>query len=286
MVKKGLGKGLDALFMQDKSEPKLDENKVQGTLKEIEIVLIDTNVNQPRKKFDETELAELAESIRTHGVLQPVIVSSNGQRFALIAGERRYRAARLAGLKAIPAIVKDADGAQAMEIALIENLQRVDLNPIEEASGIRELMDSYGLTQEKVSERIGKSRPVIANSLRLLTLPEEIVDLLAKGILSPGHARLLLSIDDDATKILFAKKVLKLGLSVRQLEVILKRLHNKSSSPKAAKSKAQVFIALETTLAEHLGTKVEVVKGKKKGVINIEFYGEDDLERIIEILFN
>jgi len=285
MIKNGLGKGLDALFQSDQNDSRIAEYILQGILKEIKISDIDPNVYQPRKTFDELSLNELADSIRIHGVIQPVIVKSTGQRYILVAGERRWRAARIAGLSVIPAIVKDSDKAETMEIALVENLQREDLNPIDEAVGIKQLIDLHGLTQDKVSERIGKSRPSIANSLRLLSLPAEIIDFVAQGKLSPGHARAILSVEDDKAKLEIAKRAMDAGLNVRQLEEIVKKIKKDKQVKKNHTSKPQHISTIEATLAEYFGTKVEVTSGRKKGTIHIEFYDENDLERIMEILF-
>jgi len=285
MIKKGLGKGLDALFQSDQNDSRIAEYIRQEILREIKISDIDPNMNQPRKTFDELSLNELADSIRAHGVIQPVIVKSNGQRYTLVAGERRWRAARVAGLSVIPAIIKDSGQAETIEITLIENLQREDLNPIEEATGIRQLMELHGLTQEQVSERIGKSRPSIANSLRLLSLPSELKDSIAQGELSSGHARAILTIEDNKTRIEIAKRAINDGLNVRQIEDIVKKLNKSKQVKKNRTVKPQYISSIEAVLAEHLGTRVEITSGRKKGSIHIEFYDESDLERIMEILF-
>jgi len=284
MVKKGLGKGLEALFLSSEDDSRIEEYIRHEILKEIKISDIDRNINQPRELFDDQSLAELADSIRQHGVLSPIIVKSNGSRYQLVAGERRWRAARLAGLKAIPAIIKDSDEAQSMEIALIENLQRENLNSIEEAQGIRQLMEFMGLTQEQVAQRLGKSRPAVANSLRLLTLPDEYRKMVLTDKLSPGHARALLAIDDEKSRANIARKTIEEGLNVRQLEDLVKKHKQVKSDRKPRPAKPVELSAIETVLEEYLGTKVKILHGRKKGSIYIEYYDESDLERIIDIL--
>jgi len=284
MVKKGLGKGLDALFQSVEDDSRIAEYIRNEILKEIRISDIDQNINQPRKSFDDQSLMELADSIRQHGVLSPIIVKSNGARYQLVAGERRWRAARLAGLKVIPAIIKDSDEAQSMEIALTENLQREDLNSIEEAEGIRQLMEFMGLTQEQVAQRLGRSRPAVANSLRLLTLPDEFRNMILKDELSPGHARALLAIDDEKSRATIAKKTIEAGLNVRQLEDLVKKHKQMKSEKKQRSAKPGALSAIEAALEEYLGTKVEILSGRKKGTIHIEYYDESDLERIIDML--
>jgi len=284
MVKKGLGKGLDALFQSAEDDSRIAEYIRHEILKEIRISDIDQNINQPRKSFDEQSLIELADSIRQHGVLSPIIVKSNGARYQLVAGERRWRAARLAGLKVIPAIIKDSDEAQSMEIALIENLQRENLNSIEEAEGMRQLMEFMGLTQEQVAQRLGRSRPAVANSLRLLTLPDEFRKMVLNDELSPGHARALLAIEDEKSRANIAKKTIEAGLNVRQLEDLVKK-HKQMKREKAPRSAKPISLStIETALEQYLGTKVEILHGRKKGTIQIEYYDESDLERIIDML--
>jgi ParB family chromosome partitioning protein len=284
MIKKGLGKGLDALFQSSEDASSIAEYIKHEILKEIKISDIDQNINQPRKLFDEQSLTELADSIKQHGVLSPIIVKSNGARYQIVAGERRWRAARLAGLKVIPAIIKDSDEAQSMEIALIENLQRENLNPIEEAEGIRQLMVLMGLTQEQVAQRLGKSRPAVSNSLRLLTLPDEFRNMILKNELTPGHARALLAIDDDKSRATIAKKTIEAGLNVRQLEELVKRHKQLKGERKPKTAKPASLSTIESALEEYLGTKVEILHGRKKGAIYIEYYDEGDLERIIDML--
>ncbi len=284
MVKKGLGKGLDALFQFSEDDSRIAEYIKHEVLKEIKISDIDQNVNQPRKSFDEESLAELSESIKQHGVLQPIIVKSNGARYQIVAGERRWRAARIAGLKAIPAIIKDSDEAQSMEIALVENLQRENLNPIEEAEGIRRLMEFIQLTQEQAAQRLGKSRSAVANSLRLLSLPDEFKQMISKDQLSSGHARALLAVDDAKLRATIARKTIEAGLNVRQLEDLVKKHKQLKDERKIKPAKPALLSAIEASLEEHLGTKVEISHGRKRGAIHIEYYDESDLERIIDIL--
>jgi len=248
MVKKGLGKGLDALFQSVEDDSRIAEYIRHEILREINISDIDQNINQPRKSFEEASLAELSESIKQHGVLQPIIVKSNGTRYQIVAGERRWRAARIAGLKAIPAIIKDSNEAQSIEIALTENLQRENLNPIEEAEGIRNLIEIMGLTQEQVAQKLGKSRPAVANSLRLLALPAELKKLISTDVLSPGHARALLAIDDVRTRAALAQKTIEVGLNVRQLEELVNKQKQIKSDKRSKAPKAESIITIERAL--------------------------------------
>ncbi|MBQ7466819.1 MAG: ParB/RepB/Spo0J family partition protein [Clostridia bacterium] len=279
------------------SEEKKTENKItQPSVEEIkendkpgdkvyqiEIGLIDRNEEQPRKIFDEKALKELAVSIKQHGIIQPLILQKNGERYIIVAGERRFRAARIAGLKAVPAIVKDYNKREVSEIAIIENLQREDLNPIESAKAIKNLIDEFNLTQEDVADKIGKSRPAVANTLRLLTLPQEIVEFVENNKLSAGHARTLLSVENDAQKVEIAKICIQKKLSVRDLEVLIKKLQ------KPAKSNKKVEQSLElkdfaNNLNKILSTKVSIIGNDKKGRIYIDYYSQDDLQRIYDIL--
>ena len=228
-MKKGLGRGLDAL-LGDYTQP------TPEGVQELDIHLIDTNAGQPRKDFDQEKLQELADSIRQHGVVQPILLRQNGERYVIVAGERRFRAARLAGLEKVPAIVKDLDEAQVMEVALIENLQREDLNPIEEAAAIRFLMQQHDLTQEEVSKRLSKSRPAIANSLRLLTLPEPVQAYLRNGKLQAGHARALAGLQDPEAQAVLADKIVGEGLSVRAAESLAREQGQKPPRQSRGKS--------------------------------------------------
>lgn len=278
MSKRGLGKGLGALIPMDE---KGDENITEIPLKEIF-----ANQNQPRKNFDEDKLKELAESMKEHGVLQPVILRKKTKGYELVAGERRWRAAKMAGLEKIPAIVKELSDADVMEIALIENLQREDLNPLEEAMAYKQLMDEFGMTQEELSKRVGKSRSQIANTVRLLNLEKEIKDLIADEKLTAGHARALLAIEDKNERIKLAKKISEENLSVRQIEEIVKV---KSSKKNADKNKRNqdinpAFLDISEKLQGILGTRVKIKGSEKRGKIEIEFYSEDELERILETI--
>ncbi len=277
--KGGLGKGLDALFA-DSDALFADEAPTQ-TLKLTEI---EPNPDQPRKMFDEDKLMELAASISEHGLIQPILVSplSNG-RYQLVAGERRWRASRIAGLVEVPVIVKQLSEKEKKEIALIENLQREDLNPIETAYGIQALIEEYGLTQDQAAERVGCSRPAIANSLRLINLPGEVKELTRKGKISAGHARALLSFKDEKKMIEAARFIAKNDVSVREVERMAKR------SDKAApedmhrtrrKKRDSFYDEVELSLTEALGRKVKVYNGKDKGTLEIEFYDKDDLKNI------
>lgn len=276
-VKKGgLGKGLDAIFAENTSE-------TEGTV-ELKINDIDPNRTQPRKEFDDEALRALAESIQEHGVLQPILVRPLFMGgYQIIAGERRWRAARMAGLTTIPAVIRDMDDEATMEAALIENLQREDLNPMEEAMGYNNLILNYGLTQEEVAKTIGKSRPAIANSLRLLSLPEEVIDMLSKGELSAGHGKALLAFKTPEEQIANAEKAVKEGTSVRELEKLAGK-KKKDAGEKKEQPQNHYYEEVRLALNEHLGRKVMLSGSKKKGEIRIEFYGEEDLKNLLSDL--
>ena len=282
-MKKGLGRGLDALF-QDNEPARAPETG--GAPTEVAVADIEPNRGQPRHVFDEEKLRELADSIREHGVVSPLIVSELGDgRYRIIAGERRWRAARLAGLQEVPVVVVEADDKTVMELALIENLQRQDLNPMEEAEGYRVLTEEYGLTQEEAAARVGKSRPAVANALRLLALPDEVRELVEKGELSAGHARAILSLPTKAKQKTAAQRILALRLSVRQAEAMCKRLAAEEKKPEPPKHTDVDYVAeCEKALSRRLDRKVRIVNGKRKGRFELEFYGEDDLQRLYEIL--
>lgn len=281
-VKKGLGRGLDALFESYKEEVAIDNQDLDHTaVQEIKITDIDPNPKQPRNQFDEEKLNELAESIRIHGVVQPIIVSPCGNRYMIVAGERRWRASRAANKVTIPAIIMDLDEEEVMEISLIENLQREDLNPIEEAKGIQAMVNRLKLTQEEAAERLGKSRPAIANALRLLHLSGKIQDLLSNHKLSAGHARALLSLSDEKKRDEVAAAIVKKDLSVRETEKLIQDLSRQKTKIKA-QQKPSYILEIESELEESLGTKVQINPGAKKGIIEIEYYSNEDLERIIE----
>lgn len=281
-AKKGLGTGLDVLFGDSSRE----EEKPQGVL-ELPIAKVEPRDNQPRTVFDEEALSELAESIREYGVIQPVTVRKLGSGYyQLIAGERRWRAARLAGLTEIPARVIEADDKLTTELALVENLQREDLNPVEEAQGYRTLMEEYGLTQDEAAQRVGKSRPAVANALRLLSLAPEVLQFVEQGLLSAGHARALVTVKPEELQIDAARQVMKNGLSVRRTEELAKRLM-RAPKPEAEDDGAiRVYYAAEVTrrLERALGRRVLLSENGKKGRIVLEYYGADDRERLIEAL--
>ena len=277
MAKKigGLGKGLSAIFVENDTE---DKNEIV-TLK---ISQVEPNRKQPRKNFDDDALAELAESIRQHGVLQPILVRPQiFGNYQIVAGERRYRASRLAGLTEIPAIIRELSDSETMQIALIENLQRSDLTTLEEAMGYQTLMDEYDFSQEDVARIVGKSRSAVANTLRLLSLPDEVKDLLEQGKLSAGHARALLIVEDDKIAVDTARKIVSDGLSVRETEKLVKKTESAAPQKKKTSSvkKVTVYTEVELALTTALGTKVTVTenKNKKGGTLNIEFYDPEEL---------
>lgn len=279
-AKKGLGTGLDVLFGESIKEEKPPEG-----VSKLPIAKVEPRDNQPRSVFDEEALAELAESIREYGLIQPVTVRQlPSGYYQLIAGERRWRAARLAGLTEIPAQIIEADDRLTTELALVENLQREDLNPVEEAQGYRTLMEEYGLTQDEAAQRVGKSRPAVANALRLLSLAPEVLQFVEQGLLSAGHARALVPIKPEELQIDAARQVIKNGLSVRRTEELAKRL---SRPPKPApEGGIRVDYAAEVTrrLERALGRRVLLTETGKKGRIVLEYYGADDRERLIEAL--
>lgn len=285
MAKKGLGRGLGALLPSVDFDEK-DESG--GGIKEVKLTEVEPNKEQPRKDFDPESLESLAESIRQHGVLQPLIVRKLPNGFyQIIAGERRWRAARIAGLKSVPIIEKELNKQQVLEVALIENLQREDLNIMEEAEGYRHLIEEYNLTQEEVSKAIGKSRSAIANALRLLNLPNEVLQLLRENKLSSGHARTVLSIEDKNLQIEAANKIVDEQLSVREAEKLVKGMTIEKQKSKSEDNMVQHQVTeVESDLSGHLNTKVKIVPGKSKGKIEIEYYGYDDLERIKSIIKN
>ena len=284
MSKKGLGRGLSSLLPDnDVIEEKEDIKDVS----EMKLTLIEPNKNQPRKSFDKEKLEELSESIKNNGLIQPIIIKpKNNGRYLIVAGERRFRAAKKAGLSTVPVIIRDYTDEQVAQIALIENLQREDLNPIEEAMGYKKLMDEFLLTQEMISEKIGKSRSAIANTLRLLSLDDDIKKLVEAGKLSSGHARAVLSVEDKELRLLLANKIIEENLNVRQAEALAKTIA-KEKPQKKAKKKNAYDIEIEgimNRMTSMLGTKVNIHHTKKKGKIEIEYYGNADLERILSLL--
>lgn len=283
MKKKGLGKGLDALFEDNSYD--LEPQGGGETL--LRLSQIEPDKNQPRKFFDEAALEELAASIKEHGLIQPIIVSPLGDdRYRIIAGERRWRASRLAGLEEVPALVREYTAQEISEVSLIENLQREDLNPIEEALGYRNLMELYGMTQEKISQTVSKSRSAIANTLRLLTLPEQILDFIKTGELSAGHARTLIGLEDADMQLALANKMITDELSVRQAEELVKKSKKEpKSAPMTDPAVAQALKELETRAASGVGNKVSIRhKPNNKGKVEIQYHSVDELEKIIEIL--
>lgn len=297
---KGLGKGLDALFgdaevapvenkpaAKAKAKPKKKEEDIspaEGGVLYVNINDIKPNASQPRKVFDEEKLEDLAASIERHGLIQPIVLRASGKGYEIVAGERRWRAARLVGLKEVPCIVKELTDEENMLLAIIENMQREDLNPIEEAEGLKQMVDTYGLTQEQISYSVGKSRPYITNSLRLLKLPERVRELTAEGKLSTGHARALAAIKDEEKQISLAEKTVEEGLSVRQIEKLSKETKAPAKKPAKKVSKSADEKRVEEDLKNALGTRVNLNRKGKKGKIEIEFYSSDDLERLIELL--
>ena len=278
--KKGLGKGLGALLEDFGTEAV--ETSAYRTLP---IYKVEPNPNQPRQDFDPEELEALADSIRTHGIIQPLTVREmpNGY-YQIIAGERRWRAARLAEVSEVPAVVMEADDKKVMELALIENLQRQDLNPVEEAMGYHALMEEYGLTQEEAAKRVGKSRPAVANSLRLLGLCPPVLELVRKGELTAGHARAVLTLKTEKLQMEAAKKIISLSLSVRQAETLCKNMA-KEPAPKKEPDFAVDYVAeCEKNLSKALGRGVKIVNGKRKGRFELEFYGEEDLQNLLDAL--
>ena len=277
---KGLGKGLGAL-LGDFSEETLEKSAYQL----LPIYKVEPNPDEPRQDFDEEELQALADSISIHGVIQPLTVRelSSGY-YQIIAGERRWRAARLANLSEVPVVVIEADDRKAMELALIENLQRQDLNPVEEALGYQSLIEEYGLTQEDAAKRVGKSRPAVANSLRLLGLCPTVLEKLRAGELSAGHARAVLTLKTDKKQQEASQKIIALALSVRQAETLCKNM-TKEPAPEKKETFAVDYVAeCEKQLSKHLGRGVKIVNGKRKGRFELEFYGQDDLQNLLDAL--
>ena len=280
-AQKGLGKGLGALLGDYSDEP-IEKSAYQ----KLPIHKVEPNPDQPRHDFDEEELQALADSIEEHGIIQPLTVRelSNGY-YQIIAGERRWRAARLANLQEVPVVIIEADDKKAMELALIENLQRQDLNPVEEAMGYRSLMQDHGLTQDDAAKRVGKSRPAVANALRLLNLSQDVLEKVRDGSLSAGHARAVLTLKTEKKQLEAAQKIIALGLSVRQAELLCK---NMSKEPAPVKEdpvlKVNYVAECEKLLSKHLGRGVKIVNGKRKGRFELEFYGEEDLQVLLDAL--
>lgn len=304
--KRGLGRGLDALFADaapvieeresaessdsiagtdsaEKSADTADEDRIYY----IDINEIKPNPGQPRRKFDETSIRELAESIEQNGLIQPIIVQKKNEYYELVAGERRWRAARIAGLRKIPCIIREFDEKQNLIIAIIENMQREDLDPMEEAAGLQQMLRKFGFTQEQVSNTLGKSRAYIANSVRLLKLPENIQRMVSDGRISAAHGRTLLAVEDPNLQEMLARRVEKEGLSVRTLEDLVKKLRGQEGTGKPERKKPEKspeVAAVEDEFREMLGTKVSIVQGKKRGRIEIDYYSPEELNRLIDIL--
>lgn len=277
---KGLGKGLGALLGDFAEEP-----AEKSPYQLLPIYKVEPNPDQPRQDFDEEELQSLADSIAEHGVVQPLTVRllPSGY-YQIIAGERRWRAARMADLREIPAVIIEADDKKAMELALIENLQRQDLNPVEEALGYQSLMSDYGMTQEDTAKRVGKSRPAVANSLRLLNLCPQVLEVVRKGALSAGHARAVLMLKTEKQQQEAAQKICALDLSVRQAELLCKNMTKEPAKEKEPTLAVDYVAECEKSLSKHLGRGVKIVNGKRKGRFELEFYGQEDLQVLLDAL--
>ncbi len=278
---KGLGRGLGAL-LGDFSDTTAEDS----AFKQLPLHRVEPNPDQPRQDFNEDELQSLAESIRVHGVIQPLTVRETGDGYyQIIAGERRWRASRLAGLTEIPALVIEADDKTAKELALIENLQRQDLNSVEEALGYQSLMDDFGLTQEEAAERVGKSRSAVANALRLLTLDEKVLEMIRVGSITAGHARAILMLKSEKKQVEAAQKIANLGLSVRQAELLCKNMSQEQQEKKEEPVlKVDYVKECEKSLSKHLGRGVKIINGKRKGKFELEFYGQEDLQVLLDAL--
>ncbi|MBR0277366.1 MAG: ParB/RepB/Spo0J family partition protein [Clostridia bacterium] len=284
--KSGLGKGLGAIISDKYDMQNLGETD-KSDIKKLKIIDVEPNKDQPRKNFDKEKLDELTDSIGKHGVIQPIIVVKRGKTYRIVAGERRWRAAKQAGLKEIPAIVRNYDENKIMEVALIENLQREDLNPIEEAKGYKSLMETFSMTQERISESVGKSRSAIANSLRLLKLPEEILKMIKENKITEGHAKVILSVAPSSAQIELAKKIIERQLSVRETENFIKLTGKSKKNPLKINNEVKIAIKeSETSLSKILGTKVKIKESNGKGKIEISYYSYDEFERINELLKN
>lgn len=289
MEKRGLGRGLESLFGNfggqagNVSRETFDTEDNDKKVKMISLSLIDPNKEQPRKKFDEESLKELADSIKVHGVLQPILVVKRNERYLIVAGERRWRASKLAGIKEIPCIVEEFTNAEIKEISIIENLQRKDLTPIEEAKAIKELIDEFGWTQEVVAERLGKSRPAISNTLRILSLEPEVIEMIENGKLSAGHAKSLVVVTDRDAQIRLAKQVCDKKLTVRDLEQAVKNKKHKNSSNSSG-AISNEFHELIMDMQRVFGTKVSVIGAENRGRIYIDYFSKDDLDRIYELI--
>lgn len=292
-VKKGgLGRGLDALFAdavpvsdtENKEKQQEKSGKADDTVQYIDIHSIMPNLNQPRKNFNEEKIEELSKSIREHGIIQPIVVRRKGQNYEIVAGERRWRAAMKAELSRVPCLIRELTDEQNMLIAIIENMQREDLNPIEEAEGLNQMITAFGMTQEQVSKSVGKSRPYIANSLRLLKLPDYIKEEMAEGRLSAAHGRTLVTVENESFRKALCDRIINEGLSVRETEKLVSQQGAGRKKRPAAKIKNPDVARVESELKDALGTRVSIVQNGKKGKIEIDFFSREELERLIELL--
>lgn len=288
MAKKfGLGKGLDALIPVSESTLKKEVIEESNVVLELDITNVEANKEQPRKFFDESKLIELSESLKEHGIIQPLVVKKIDDIYSIIAGERRYRAAKLAGFKKVPAIVMDISDAKLLQVSLIENIQREDLNPIEQAIAYEKLLNEYNLTQEELSIKIGKSRSSISNTMRLLNLDEGVKDFIIQGVISEGHGKLLVPLEKEK-QYEAAQKIIDDSLSVRETEKLVKsylnEVNNKNEEEKTKKAINPYYKDIKDRLQDYFGTKVSINSGKNKGKIEIEYYSEEDLQRILDIM--
>lgn len=280
--KRGLGRGLSALIPEDVEGSLFEEDEKRGQIVELDINLVVSNINQPRKEFEKESLEELKDSIKQYGIIQPIVVRKLEDKYEIIAGERRWRAAKEAKLEKVPCIIKEADDKEAFKLALIENIQRQDLNPIEEANAFKALIDNYNLKQEEVAEAVGKSRSYIANSLRLLKLDKEILDYVSEGKITVGHGKALLGIKGKKDRLNVVKSIIDKDLNVRETEKLVSK--TKTKKTKNIANKDPFIEEIEEKLMQTLGTKVNLVSGKKGGKIEIEYYSDEDLQRILEVI--
>lgn len=297
MAARGLGKGLDSLIPNAVGEAKVKKESAKNTAVEeksgaetiVKITMVEPNRKQPRKNFDEDALQELSDSIKQFGLLQPILVQDRKDHYEIIAGERRWRAAKLAGLKEVPVIIRDYSEQEIMEISLIENIQREDLNPIEEAQAYKRLLTEFNLKQDEVAERVSKSRAAVTNSIRLLKLSDEVQQMVIDDMISTGHARTLLAIEDKEEQYALAQRIFDEKLSVREVEKLVKNLHKPAKAPKKMDDKTlqTIYRDIEDKLKQKLSTKVTVTsKGEGAGKIEIEFYNHEDLDRLLEMIGN
>ena len=296
MAARGLGKGLDSLIPNAVGEAKVKKEPVTETVTEkkepetlVKITMVEPNRKQPRKNFDEDALQELSDSIKQFGLLQPILVQDRRDHYEIIAGERRWRAAKLAGLKEIPVIIRDYSDQEIMEISLIENIQRENLNPIEEAQAYKRLLTEFNLKQDEVAERVSKSRAAVTNSIRLLKLSDEVQQMVIDDMISTGHARTLLAVEDKDEQYNLAQRIFDEKLSVRDVEKLVKNLHKPEKAPKKTENKTMevIYQDIEEKLKQKLSTKVVVTsKGEGTGKIEIEFYNNEDLDRILDMIGN